>query len=585
MSGRLARGAWLLDWLWLLAWGAASSAWCLTASARVGVTFDEPIYLQRGLEGWRTGSHAGLLRLGTMPLPIDVQTFPLYLYEKWTGTALDPAAACHRVLPWARAGTLVFWWLLLAYGRLAGRHLAGPWGGRAAVALLACEPNLLAHATLATTDVAVSAAVLALAYHFRAAREAGWGWRVGVPALCYAAALLAKASGLVFGVLVLLAVEAERVLREGRARGQGPRGLWAAFAPFRRDVVQVGVLGLALTFVYCGSDWQPEASFVKWARGLPDGAARAAMTWLAENLTIFSNAGEAIVRQVRHNLRGHGVYLLGEVHPRALWYYFPVALSIKLPAALLLLFAALAVTRPAALLNWSCAAAAVLLLFSLNCRVQIGIRLVLPLVALAVVGAAAAAVVGAKGRKGEGFGCRPFAPSPFRPFAAGALSPLLLLTAVLWTAASAIKVWPHGLCYANELWGGTGRAYLRLSDSNFDWGQGLKDLAAWQRGRELPVLDVWYFGTDPAAASPALRQVPLHAAPFADADELRAMMSGRYLAVSATLVHGMPALAPPHRRAAAFFRAREPTDRAATFLIYDLGDKAEVAARVRSGIP
>src|SRR5262249_32276034 len=60
-----------------------SSIWCVTASTKLGATFDEPVYIARGLEGWRTSSHAGLMRLGTMPLPIDVQTLPLHLYERW----------------------------------------------------------------------------------------------------------------------------------------------------------------------------------------------------------------------------------------------------------------------------------------------------------------------------------------------------------------------------------------------------------------------------------------------------------------------------------------------------------------------
>ena len=39
-----------VDVLWLLAVGVATSAWCLAAAPRLGATFDEPIYLQRGLE-------------------------------------------------------------------------------------------------------------------------------------------------------------------------------------------------------------------------------------------------------------------------------------------------------------------------------------------------------------------------------------------------------------------------------------------------------------------------------------------------------------------------------------------------------
>ena len=94
------------DYLWFAAWALASSAWCLTAAARLGPTFDEPLYVQRGLDGWRTFSHQGLLKLGTMPLPIDVQTLPLYLWERWQGTSFDLATDADRMLPWPLNGKL-----------------------------------------------------------------------------------------------------------------------------------------------------------------------------------------------------------------------------------------------------------------------------------------------------------------------------------------------------------------------------------------------------------------------------------------------------------------------------------------------
>ena len=75
--------------IWLLVCGVLSSVWCLTAGRQIGATFDEPIYITRGLEGWRAGSHHGLLRLGTMPLPADGQTLPLYLWERVRGTPWD----------------------------------------------------------------------------------------------------------------------------------------------------------------------------------------------------------------------------------------------------------------------------------------------------------------------------------------------------------------------------------------------------------------------------------------------------------------------------------------------------------------
>lgn len=553
----------VLDYFWGFFWGATSSIWCVAAVSYLGATFDEPFYVTHGLEFWRTGSHSGLLKKGTMPLPVDLQTLPLYLWELWRGVKFDPASELEWMLPWARAGTLVFWWLLLGYGWLAGRQLAGAWGGRLAVALLASEPVMLAHASLATTDIAITACLLALVYHFRTGREGDWIHRVGLPAFWFGVSVLSKASGLVFGALCLLAVELEHLLSTGALqnsnsplrRSMGIQDLRDRLRPFRHDLVQITVLGLVLVFLYCGTDWRQQPSLVARARSLPNGLLGQSMVWLAENLRIFPNAGEALVRQIKHNIGGHGTYLLGQAHPRAIWYYFPVVLSIKLSLPLLALPLVLAVIRPRVLVNWAMLAAATLLVFSLTFRVQIGVRLVLPLVGFAVVGLAAAVV----------HACREYTPG-WRRF----LLALAAAASVSWTASSALAVWPHGLSYVNELWGGTSRGYLYVSDSNYDWGQGLKELTRWQKQQGLSRLDVWYFGTDPAIETLPLRQVPLDSLQIKSIEDLRAHLEGHYLAVSTTLLYGA-IWTEAQRKAVALLQAQKPVGRTMTFLIYDLG--------------
>ncbi len=557
---RVRRGGGAWDWLWFLAWGVASSIWCVTAAGQLGATFDEPFYVAGGLEHWRTGSHNSLLKKGTMPLPIDVFTLPLALRERWSGVPFDPTLDLERLLPWARAGTLVFWWLLLLYAWRIGWQLAGPWGGRLAVAWLAAEPNLLAHASLATTDVAVTACLLALLYHFRAGREAGWLRRVGVPTVWYAAAVLSKASALILGPVLLLVVEVERLMRADRAApvtlGSGiPAGLRLGLErlrPFRRDLARILIGGLVIVFVYSGSDWRQEPSFVVWAHSLPDGPAGQAMVWVSEHLRIFSNAGEGLVKQITHNIRGHGAYLLGQPYRRAVWYYFPVLLTIKLTLPLLITPLALALIRPRSLVNWASLVAAVLLVLSLTFRVQIGIRLVLPLVALGVVGLAAAVVQVSRGLSGWA--------RHLLTAGAGA--------GILWTVSTAMLVWPHGLSYVNELWGGTSRGYLVVSESNYDWGQGLKDLARWQRMHGVDSLKVWYYGMDPAVWTSPFTLVQLHALPIRGPEDVLARVRGGYFAVGTTFLFGAK-ITDAQWNAAEYLRTRQPVARTMTFFIYD----------------
>jgi hypothetical protein len=551
--------------LWLAFWGIGSSVWCLTAASQLGATFDEPLYVTLGLESWRTGSAGPFLRKGMMPLAAQVQTAPFYLWECWRGMRLDPATDLPRLLPWARAMTMAFWWLLLVCAERVGRLLAGVWAGRLAVALLACEPSLLAHASLATTDIAVAACVLASLYHFRTGRDCGWTWRCALPAFWLAAATLVKTSGLVLSLLCLPVVEMERLWRAGalQRRDSGNPVGWfqhchARSYPFLRDLLWIAGGGLFLVFIYCGSEWRTEPSFVEWARDLPEGMSGSCMTWVAEHLRIFSNAGDALVRQVRHNIRGQGVFLLGRSHQRALWYYFPVVLSIKLSEPLLSGAFVLAILRRRALANWACLAAIVLAMCSVTFRVQLGIRMVLPLVAVAVVGLAAAAVHVARSHG---------------PGISRLLTPAFLCAALVWNVWNVVALWPHGLTYVNAFWGGSEKGYRLVSDSNYDWGQGLPDLARWQQRNGGAPLVVWYFGTDPLLQTLPLHPLPLHTASIRSPGDVAERVRGMYVAVSTTLLYG-PVFGEAQRHAVAFFRGREPFARTATFLIYDFTDGA-----------
>jgi hypothetical protein len=544
----------VVDILWVVVWGVASSAWCATAAGHLGATFDEPVYVQQGLERWRTGSSAGLMKLGTMPLPVDVQTLPLYLWERWRGTPIDPQRELHRVLPFARAATLLFWWLLLVHVGLAARSLGGRRAAFLAVAFTACEPVLAAHAGLATTDVAVSACLVALAYHFRRTRTARWGWRVGWPAVWFGLAVLAKASGLVFGGLILGLIEADCCGWWRRRPGE-PAG--PTLRSSLGDLLQIGALGMVLVFVWCGCDWRTNGSFQAWARGLPAGTTAAAMVWLSDHLRIFSNGGEGIVRQVTHNVRGHGVYLLGHTDPRSLWWYFPVLVTIKFSVPVLLAPLAWAGLRRGGARggpwygNWALLCALALLAFSLACRVQIGVRFMFPLLCFAVIGTAA--------------GLARWAATPWRArlLAGGAAACLM------WNISQAVAVWPDGLCYVNPLWGGTRDGYRLTSEANYDWGQGLTELAAWLRDHPQPDLELWYYGSDPLYTQMPVRPVGLLGLPAAGPEEARDYLRGRRVAVGTTVLYGSLSERGGLSYLVPVLRASRPVDRTTTFLIYD----------------
>jgi hypothetical protein len=219
---------------------------------------------------------------------------------------------------------------------------------------------------------------------------------------------------------------------------------------------------------------------------------------------------------------------------------------------------------PRALGNWVCRVALALLLFSLVCRVQIGIRLMLPLMTLAAVGLAVAVT-------------QAWQQSPL-----GVRRRLLAAIAVVgvaWMGWAAFQVWPQGLCYTNELWGGTTEGYRRLSDSNYDWGQGLKDLARWQRRHRATDFDVLYFGTDTALARLPMHSVAVEELAGKEVDDFPRALQGRTFAVSTTILYGSVSELPQLKPLVTCLRQQRPADRTSTFFIYRFPADQASAAR------
>jgi hypothetical protein len=548
-----------VDFLWLFAFAAASSAWCLTASTQLGATFDEPFYIKAGLATWRTGSNKPLMRSGVMTLPTDVQTLPIYLWEQFREQPFDPVEDLHTVLPLARGMNLAFWCLLLVYAMRLGRTFGGAWGGRLAVALCACDPNLLGHATLATTDIASTACLLVLVYHFWHGLGRAWKRRVLVPGLCYGLAIQAKASGMVFGMEAMLVLGVWRLARAGELSAPAGSGLratlahvWHAGYRLRKDLAWIALVGFAWVFVYTGSDWKPEPGFVRWAEGLPEGNLKSVMVPLSHNLTIFTNAGEGVLFQIKHNIGGHGTFLLGEWHDRATWQYFPVALSMKVPLSVFALLAAVLFIHRRHLLTPVAAIALLLFALSPTCRVQIGVRFMFPAITLAYVALAAAV---ARGWASPG---SRFVPRWF----------VAALLAVM--ATTSVWVWPHGMSYFNRAWGGPPARPELLHDSNCDWGQGLPELRAWLDAHGEPGIAVWYYGNDPAVNRAPLRRAYLSHVPHGgDPARIRWLCGGeRLLAVSVGCLHGHDDATAEHRAALAWVRTQTPVARTTFFVIY-----------------
>jgi hypothetical protein len=445
--------------------------------------------------------------------------------------------------------------LVLSALRL-GQAAGGPWAGRVAAGLVAADPNFLAHSSLATTDVSVSAALLALTSFAYVARGEHWARKVLVPGFCFGVAVLCKLSALLYGGVVLTAIEvlywfeAGALLRPAGATAAVWRGTVAVTVG--RSVLIVAsviALGTGLAVVVSGFPEPGRQPMALVAAAIPPtDPLRPRYDKYAADHDQVPYAAVAFLFQWWHNSEGRPTYLNGTYHPAGCWYYFPVLVAMKTPVPVLLLALA-AVVRPRRAANPLVAIAAALLVVTLSAKLQTGVRFVLPVLAVGYV-AVAVAVVRSWGR----WGAR-----------AGAL-------AVVAVAATSAWVWPHGLGYLNQLAGGPGAAIERVSDSNHDWGQGIPDLRAWHKANGEPPIALWYFGTDPAAWKPPFQIVGPERAALRTGDDVRRYVGPRVLAVGASVLTLHPDLSPSKRATLDYLRTLAPLARTSAFVVYDFRD-------------
>lgn len=174
-------------------------------------------------------------------------------------------------------------------------------------------------------------------------------------------------------------------------------------------------------------------------------------------------------------------------------------------------------------------------------RVQTGIRFLLPLIVPAVAWIAARVTAAAEPR--------------WRPV-------LFVVPALI--AVESARTWPDALRYVNPLWGGAENGYRVVTDSNFDWGQGLPELARWQQADGRPMA-IWYFGTDTRFPE-LVRYYP------GDPNVSRDTVNGRLLAVSASFLYGGYLETPgPANDLIRKLRNQPPVARTSTFVVFDGG--------------
>ena len=418
----------------------------LIASARIVTTYtvfnhtaDEPAHIASGMQ-W-LDRHVYLYEPQHPPLArIAAALGPYLLGIRSQGTpgtgleqeSLEGAKILYRghhydlTLALARLGILPFFWLACLVVYAWGKRCYGEPAAVFALFFFSFLPPILAHGSLATTDMALTA-FLGAAYLSALHWAEGPTWKRGL--------LFGAATGL------------------------------ATVSKFSSLVFFPAAVALALAgYLFF---WRPSTSalIARAKERLPSfGLAVATGALIVAAIYRFSlSAFFAGIRAVEaHNAEGHPTYLLGQRSNSGFWYFYPVVLAFKTPLALLVLLgAALWWTcreRSRLRRDWPVLAFVLgILLVALCSRINIGVRHILPVyVGFSLLAAAALSDW--------------ISPTRTRAW----IRPVLGLM-IVWFAGSSFWAHPDYLAYTNELAGNAPEKVL--ADSDLDWGQDMKRLS------------------------------------------------------------------------------------------------------------
>jgi hypothetical protein len=411
-----------------------------TAFADVG---DEPAHLACGLE--YLTRHVYRYETQHPPLARAMAALGPYLdgarpvgesNPEWEGDAiLCRSGHPGRTLFLARLGVLPFFLLACLVVYSWARHHFGKSAAVWATGLFTLLPPVLAHAGLATTDMALTACLGAAFFSLVL-----WAEKPTLPRSLLLGAATALAALSKFTALGFLPAGAVLALAAYIAVERPGLHKLAALARERAAPFGLAVLTGALLI---------------WAG-----------YWFSLGPLPAPEFFDGIRNAMRHNTTGHTAYLLGQVSKTGWWYFFPVTLAVKTPIAFLLLlvwggYLTVGAGHARPLLPWAFCLG--ILLPAMTSHVNIGVRHVLPIyIGLSIVA----------GQVGD-------LPHGKR---------IILVVLLLWLAIAGAVHHPDYLAYFNELVGSQPEKVL--VDSDLDWRQDTKRLA--RRLKELGATEVSY---------------------------------------------------------------------------------------------
>lgn len=510
------------EWLGVVTLLAIFGVLATVAVVQKGVSFDEAEELAVGYDVWvrhdfrmESGNGDLVKRWATLPFLISRPKLPGTNNPAWKqgqpyefGTSFFFGSG-NRPASLLRQARFIHLVLGLALGLLVylcSRELFGRTGGFVSLAAFVLSPSMLAFAALVSTEVSICLTLLGSTWCiWRLLHRVTWGWLIGSLVMC-GLLVLAKPSALVIvpvtGVLLIVRLVGGRPLnweigRRCVVRAAGRQAALFAGLAVLHAAAAWGAIWAHYDFRYEASPApsDPTVVFRPLARVDPVGTVPSAfIAW--SKRTHFLPQGmlfetERLLGRDEHRAG----FLNGQWRVGGWWYFFPLAMGMKFPPAVLLLgglagFAGWRLRRqktegatPSRLYAAApfVTLAAVYMGVAMTQEINIGLRHVLPVFPPIYV------LVGAAGwcwsslpRWGRG----------------------VVLALFGWMAVEVIAICPDYLAYFSPVVGGPSQGYRHLVDSSLDWGMDLPGLKRWlDRNNSVgePTF-LAYFGTDDPAA-------------------------------------------------------------------------------------
>jgi len=479
---------------------ARPTAWalCLTLLVGIGIgrivatyhvfnhTNDEASHLACGIEWWEKGvyrietKHTPLARISVALLPYLAGVRGVGNPKNWMETYPILSADGHywRNLTLARLGVLPYFVICTLVVFFWTKRLYGASAGLLAAAILTFLPTMLAHSSVATTDVAFTAMFCWAMYAFTLWLKTPGAKTAAVFGLASGLALCAKFSAIAF-VPACAASILVMYLVAGRAN-------WRALL---RTVAVSLLCAFLVTWAIYRFSYAPLNQFTR----VPD---RVAAKVFGESSQVTNMVREITskapapmpeipdgIRYLREqNRQGTPAYLFGRVKDGGFWYFFLAALAVKTPLAVLLLATLGAGVVVARYLhdrgNWEVAAplasAVMIMIVTMPSRIDTGVRYVLPVYVFMSM-LAGLGVVTLWNRRDRRTLWRTAA--------------VVLLG---WMAVSSALAHPDYLAYFNEFGGKDPSRLLVVGD--LDWGQDLTRLSVYLREKQINHISIAYEG-------------------------------------------------------------------------------------------